>query len=252
MIKCAAFSAFVCLALLAGDAGAHPTGTTTVPAPTGPAPTLQQILDGLVVSGPAIDANAPQNIELWQNASGPMTANFVLDFTPREDGIWFGMYDADHPGNPAFLLSDIITPADAATVTFNDDGSISVTGGLKPKSFGFDGPFGFFAKNFAPDDSRGSVFLFTEAALNGGTVRAKVFQGNGTTMLKFPGLAPGLFVQSQFLIAFETGLGDENDGGFNDFIVSVSSIVPIPEPALGWLLGISSLAVLRGRRLRSV
>jgi hypothetical protein len=252
MVKRALLSVLVCLALAARTAAAHSTCDAAPPPTPGTAPTLQQILDGLVVSGPPIDANSPANIELWQNASGPMTANFVLDFTPRQDGIWFGMYDADNPGNPAFLLSDIITPADVAAVSFNDDGSISVSGGLKPRSTGFDGPFGFFVKNFAPDNSRSSVFLFTQAELNGGTVRAKVFQGNGTTVLKFPGLAPGLFLENQFLIAFETGLGDGNDGGFNDFIVSVSGIVPVPEPAIAWLVCISGLALVCGRRLRSV
>jgi hypothetical protein len=249
MIKRTLLTAMVCLLAAARAASAHPT-TECAPPPSEPvpAPTLQQILDGLVVSGPAIDAGAPQNIALWQNAAGPMTATFVADYTPRADGIWFGMYDADHPGNPAFLLSDVITPADVATVSFNDDGSISVTGGLKPKSLGFDGPFGFFAKNFAPDDSRPSVFLFTEADLNGDGVRAKVFQGNGTTMLKIPGLAPGLFLESQYLIAFETGLGENNDHGFNDFLVLISSAVPAPEPALAWLFALSSLAVLVGRR----
>lgn len=252
MIQRALLPALVCLLVVAPTALAHPTSQPKpTPSEPVPAPTLQQILDGLVVSGPAIDAGAPQNIQLWQNAAGPMTATFVVDYTPRADGIWFGMYDADDPGNPAFLLSDIITPSDVATVSFNDDGSIAVTGGLKPKSFGFDGPFGFFAKNFAPDDSRASVFLFTEADLNGDGVRAKVFQGNGMTTLKIPGLAPGLFLESQYLIAFETGLGENNDHGFNDFVVLVSNLAAVPEPGLAWLLGASTLAVLFGRRFRS-
>jgi len=78
-----------------------------------------------------------------------------------------------------------------------------------------------------------------------------VFQGNGATSLKIPGLAPGLFLESQYLIAFETGLGENNDGGFNDFIVLISNVVPVPEPALAWLIGASSLVALRRRRVRS-
>lgn len=240
-------SALVCLALVAQTAAAHPMKPKPCPPPTPSVPSLQQILDGLVVSGPAIDAGAPANIELWENASGPMTANVVLDFTGRSDALWFGMYDADHPGNPAFLLADSMKPKDVATVSFNDDGSILIRGGLKPKSkaSGFDGPFGFLVK-IAGADCDSPVYLFTQPELNGGTVLAKVFQGSGTTTLKFPGLAPGLFLVNQFLIAFETS----GDGAFNDFIVSVSGIVSAPEPALGSLLGLS-LAALWARRTRA-
>ena len=80
-----------------------------------------------------------------------------------------------------------------------------------------------------------------------------VFEGDGETVLKLPGLAPGLFLPGQFLIAWETGLGDANDGKFNDFLVLVSNIVPgtVPEPSFALLLGISSLALVCVRRARS-
>jgi hypothetical protein len=246
MIQRTLISALVCLAMVAQTAAAHPMKLKPHPVPSSSPESLQQILDGLVVSGPAIDAGAPQNIQLWDNASGPMTANVVVDFTGRSQTAWFGMYPADNPKDRAFLLVDSMKPSDVASVAFLDDGSILIRGGIKPKSKaqGFDGPFGFFVKISSKGDS--PVFLFTESDLNGGTVRAKVFQGNGTTTLKFPGLQPGLFLENQFLIAFETG----KDGGFNDFIVSVSGIVAAPEPALSCLLGLS-LAALWARRPRS-
>jgi hypothetical protein len=256
MIQRAAISAVVCLALLARVAVAHPMDWGRRSAPTAPAPTLQQILDGLVVSGPPIDASAPINVELWQNSSGPMTAQVVLDFTSKR--IKFGMYDPDHVDDPVFMLRGMMKPADVATVTFNDDDSITVQGGghRKNPQLGFEGPFGFVVKNFdSKHKHKGDNGLFfTQDALNpGGSPRALVFQGNGQTMLKLPGLAPGLFLPGQFLIAWETGLGDANDGKFNDFLVLVSNIVPVtaPEPAFALLLGISSLALICGRRARS-
>ena len=91
-------------------------------------------------------------------------------------------------------------------MSFNDDGSI--VDQRRPRASphrgtGFDGPFGFFAKiSSASSDS--PVFLFTQADLNGGDVRAKVFQGNGTTTLTFPACSPVCFCTNQFLIAFET------------------------------------------------
>lgn len=261
MIQRAAISMVLGLAFFAQVAAAHSTlkcdGPTT---PTGPAPSLQQILDGLVVSGPPIDANAPINVELWQNSAGPMTVQLVADYTGKWQAIIPGMYDPDNMHKAFF---DIPTPSDVATVMFNDNGSITIHGGFKPnKAFGFEGPFGFFVKTF--DSKHGkhgkhhkkhgdSTFFYTQAALNDGP-RAKVFQGDGTTILKLPGLAPGLFLPSQFLIAWETGLGDANDGQFNDFLILVSNVVPVataPEPAFAFLLGISALAVVCGRRARS-
>src|SRR5215831_8431372 len=74
-------SAFVCLAAVAQIATAaqmSPRAPVTVQGST--TPTLQQILDGLVVSGPAINANAPSNVQLWDNTSGPVSAQVVADF----------------------------------------------------------------------------------------------------------------------------------------------------------------------------
>ena len=257
--------ALVCFALLAHGAAAHLISKPPCATPNTPSPTLQQILDGLVVSGPAIDAGAPQSIELWDNASGPMTANVVVNYT-GSDAIRFGMYPDGDPSNHAFLLSGDMSPSVVVSVSFADDGKITISGGEHSTWVaGFGGPFGFFVKvpsehgesqhgesqhdeweDGGTQAGESSVYLFTDADLNGG-VRAKVFQGNGTTTLKFPGQSPGLFLVNQYLIAFETG----DDGGFNDFVVSVSNLVAVPEPAIAWLLGLSALAVLSARRIRS-
>ncbi|MFI5315921.1 MAG: PEP-CTERM sorting domain-containing protein [Myxococcota bacterium] len=236
-------AALVFLVLLAGPAAASSIGKSSPHSAPKPAPTLQQILDGLVVSGPAIDANASQNIELWQNTSSPLTARVAANFTGKEK-VSFGIYDPDQATKPAYLLRDALR--DVATVTFSDDDTIVIRSGLQKKASGFDGPFGFVLKD-TPAKHQNPAFIFTQADLNGG-VRVKVFQGNDSTMLKLPGQRPGLFLDSQFLIAFETG---STDKGFNDYVVLVSGIVPgVPEPATLGLIAIS-LAVLVGRRGRS-
>jgi hypothetical protein len=246
MAQRAFISALVCLAVIAQTAAgaAIPKRKAVTPQGTTGTPTLQQILDGLVVSGPAIDSNAPSNVQLWTNTSGPATAQVVESFTGKQS-VKFGIYDPDSPGDGSFLLDNKTKTNDITSLAFNDDNSISIKGGKSKKANGFDGPFGFFAK--IPGDTKHDItFLFTQPELNGGLVGAKVFQGNGLTMLKFPGMAPGLFLTSQFLIAFET-LG--KDGQFNDFIVSVSGL-SVPEPALALLFGMS-LAALCARRVRS-
>jgi hypothetical protein len=236
--------ALVCLAVIAQTAAGAPLSKRKAVTPQGTTttPTLQQILNGLVVSGPAIDANAPSNVQLWTNTSGPATAQLVYDNTGKQS-VKFGIYDPDHPGDGQFLLDDKMKPSEITSVAFRDDSSIVIAGGKNKKANGFDGPFGFFAK--IPADKHDIAFLFTQPELNGEIVAAKVFQGNGQTILKFPGMSPGLFLTSQFLIAFETN----KDGQFNDFIVSVSGLA-VPEPALALLLGMAA-AALCARRVRS-
>ena len=156
----AAISVVLGLAFLAQVASAHSTlqvrrADHGRPAP---APSLQQILDGLVVSGPPIDANAPINIELWQNSSRADDGADRRRQHAQVEGTSVRHVRPRQRDNKAFLLSDMMTPADVATVTFLDNGSITVQGGLKssPK-FGFEGPFGFFVKTF--DSEEGSCRL---------------------------------------------------------------------------------------------
>src|SRR5882672_9916627 len=152
--------ALICFTLLAHGAAAHLISKPPCATPNPSSPTLQQILDGLVVSGPAIDAGAAQSIALWDNASGPMSANVVVNYT-GSDAIRFGMYPDGDSGNHAFLLSGNMSPADVVSVSFGDDGSITISGGQhKPGASGFDGPFGFFVK-IPSVHGESPVYLFT-------------------------------------------------------------------------------------------
>jgi hypothetical protein len=252
-------TALVCLALVAGPELAFAKGKHTTVHPTGGTPgtpvSLQDILNSLVVSGPALDANTPENIDNWNNSAGPMTAQIVVDQTLKSEKVKFGLFDSGDPNTMAFLLSDSghnsFRSTDVATVTFNDDGSIGVHGGIhKGSKNGFDGPFGFFIKDSVSHTS--PVFLFTQANLNpGGATAVKVFQGNDSTMLKLPGKRQGVFLNSQFLVAFETG----SDHGFEDIVFLVSGILPgtgtVPEPTTLALLAISTLGVAFARRGRN-
>jgi len=70
-------------------------------------------------------------------------------------------------------------------------------------------------------------------------------------MLKLPGKRQGVFLNSQFLVAFETG----SDHGFEDIVFLVSGILPgtgtVPEPTTLALLAISTLGVAFARRGRN-
>jgi len=237
------------LASLASVALAHPIPISGSPPEPVEKPSLQEILDDLVVSGPPIDANAPSGIELFESTESPMVVQLVFNFLNPGNLFAFGMYDADDPDNLVWLLPESFDPSHLVTVSFSADGTIAIDNGwVSTGGAGFDGPFGFFIKRRNPGET--PVYFFSESDLNGGTDRVKVFQGDGSQTLQFPGLDPELFLSDQFLLAWEAGIGGQNDGGFDDFIVSVKAITAVPEPAALLLLGLSVGALARMRRAR--
>src|SRR5262245_65641580 len=102
MIQRAAVSALLCLMLFARGASAHPMHhERSLALPVQP-PTLQQILDGLVVSGPPIDASAPLDVDLWTNSTAAITAQLVVSNTSDSQGVLLRIYDPGNASNKAF------------------------------------------------------------------------------------------------------------------------------------------------------
>ena len=219
---------------------------------------LQDILDGLVISGPPINASSPSPFELFEAGSSGITAQVIS----ASDDLFFGIYDGSDPTNRGVLLKGSMPSSFVSTVSFSDDGRITFPkvqyghgwghwkhgkwsrGREKFESLsGFDGPFGFFVKS---GKGSGAVYIFTQDALNsGGAQGALVFQGNGETTIKLPGLKAGLFRPDQFILAFDA----DGDGNFGDMVVLVSGIDRgVPEPASALLIGVSLLALIRMRR----
>ena len=231
----------LCVGLLSGPAFAMSKNCNGggEPTPTPIEQNLQDILDGLVVSGPPIDASAPSPFELFFAGSTGITAQ-IITTTGVGDGMLFGLYPGDDPTNHPVLLSAGFPTSYVQAVSFTDDGTIRW--GNDSSRSGFDGPFGFFAKVIDPEST---VFIFTEDALNSGGTGALVFQGNGETRIKLPGLLSGIFRPDQFILAFDA----DGDGVFGDMVVAISGIdSAVPEPGTALLIGVSLLALVRMRR----
>lgn len=216
---------------------------------------LQNLLDGITVSGPGVDTvNDQTGFELFTNtATGNVTASFMFEVAGFKDYNSFGIYNPN--GDMITIYDGSNDPGDSSFLSFLGGGDVSVTtkklppgasGGLADNLYtGFGNKFGFYVTN-----KIGETF-YTEKSRNGGFEQAVVYQGDNQTVMELPGKQPGTFTDNEFIIAFEDlWLGDSTDSDYNDLVVMVESVEPIPEPATLAGLGLvgATMLLFRGRK----
>lgn len=205
---------------------------------------LQTIFDDLTVSG-GINAVEDQDpFAIFTKTSGNPTASFIIELTSGTSNQTFGLYSFGQPSKKATIFTGAATEGDSAMITFEGDGDVRVIldqtangGGIQLDTFsGIFSPggipmFGFFLESFGT--------FYTEDSLNGDTPRALVYQGDDHTVLNLPGQSPGTFSDEEFILAFE----DWTDGDYQDLVVLVQSIEPIPAPGAVFLGGLGLVLV---------
>ena len=247
----------VMLLMIASTAMADPiTGfNTNRPFPIGaavgipPNYTVQQMLD-LVFPGSGLNAATDQNLAaVWKSVSPPpfgaVTPLLAFEFTGssgnndlQEFGLWTA-YDTGGPISTRAIFNGVASPTATAVIKWNDATSGVITSGDAGVNTGaFTGIawnwFGFYYK-FSTNPME-----FTYDGLNANSDVASL-------AYKDPSGAA-------WLIFFDGDLGTPGSAGydFNDMVVKVESIVPIPEPATMLLLGsgLIGLAGFARRRFR--
>jgi hypothetical protein len=105
--------------------------------------------------------------------------------------------------------------------------------------------FGFYI------DTPGGVF-YSDSTLNiEGEDHMVAYEGTGD-LVQLPGHNAGYWVAEEYILGFEdlTG-GSGSDFDYNDMVVMVQSVKPVPEPATLILVGSGLLAGAAFRRRRS-
>jgi hypothetical protein len=229
--------------------------------------TLQQVLDNITVAPVAgsssvntlTDAILDSWDSSWQPAAGGSTvATMVIELSDWDEHSSFGIYDAGAPGTTLeiFDASDTYgTTGAKANLTFMGDGTVIVSyidgsPSVTSSPFTLDSlgrqTFGFYLD--ATWDATKGGFWYSNTSLNSDNMdHMYAYQGQGDT-IKIPPFSPGEWTENHFVLGWEDQNSTWSDGDYQDFVVLVESVIPVPLPA-AVLLGILGLGVA-GWKLR--
>jgi hypothetical protein len=226
-------------ALLAGQTWATPINMG------GSEQNLQQVLNGITVGGHSSvdvlhDQVSPD--QLWSlGATGGAFSQIIIEIAGYANLNSFGVYDAADPSRRVQMFSGAQGAGARSVLSIDADGSVwsgdIYHGGFQDSGIDFAGnQFGFYLQT--PDG-----YWFSQNALNSDRADHMVaFAGEGDKV-KLPGSLTGVWDPNEFVLAWEDLASSRWDYDYNDFVVMVESVHPVPEPASLALFGFG-LAVL--------
>ena len=184
----------------------------------------------------------------WEiTASGGSFTTLVFEATGWANTNTFGVFDSANPNTFVQLFNGAQAPGEQATLSIKTGGHVWVN--LVDTGIVFTGnAFGYYLDS-SDSDNRSSGRFYSDTQYNSDQVdHMAAYQGNDLDVLGLPGLEPGVWTSNEYILAFEDTL---NGGNFdyNDFVVMVESVHPVPVPGaiLLGMLGMSA-AGLRLRR----
>ena len=203
--------------------------------------------DGWITSGDALDPNAEAVTSAkWQiGATQQAASSFVIAIAGNAGSNTFGIYDPADPSQRVEIYGGGDDPLDRRAVTVSSwDGGwlFEVTDttpgsdGDKQSSIFSSSSFGFYL------DGPGGTF-FSDADLNGGYDQMVAFQGGGRQADFYGQGTSSNWLSNEWILAWEDMPYANSDQDFNDLVVLVESVTPVPAPAALALLGAGLLGL---------
>ena len=215
--------------------------------------------NGIVLSGPTYDPYTQQQAPsgLWSiGATGASEDKITLEIAGNANSNTFGIFDPTDPSKQLQLFSGPASAGATTTLINNGGGSYTafyLTGQgpttTKTASFGttnlfgyyLSGPGGTFYSKVSLNQDPGSIYA-------NGTPHMVAYDGNNSTALRTSnstgtGTISGLFLSNEYLLAWEDQSYLNSDLDYNDFVILVESVHPVPEPAVLGMFGLGMLLI---------
>ena len=246
----------IAAALAIGGAQAHAACTFVG---GGGEPSLQSVFDSILGAGAPNTTTACVNDgsdAAWSTVGSVGAIDIVLELAGNAQSNTFGLYDLNNPsrrltifegndGASAEATLRLRQMADgtwrASVLEFNNpDDSPTWTNlnGLTTSAFGF----------YLGTAAQGT--FFSETGRNTDSVdHMYAYRGNGAAFIGGP-LNGSLFTAQDYILAWEDLLGG-GDRDYQDFVVVVQDIRPVPLPPAVWLLASSLIGLAGVARRRS-
>ena len=213
----------------------------------GESPDLQTVINNLYSAAGTSTALAP-NVNTDQaaeaglfriEASGGSVATMIIEVAGNAGTNTFGIYDPNNPSNYLQLFGGAASAGNMALLSVSDTFlfTVNFTTSVKFTS----STFGYYLGG-----PSGPLF-YSQAELNGGDDHLVMFQGDGD-LIKLPGRPAGVWGSSSYILAWEDLPLSISDRDYQDMVVYVESITPVPEPGTLALIGLGLLGVAGMRR----
>lgn len=190
---------------------------------------LQVQLDALTVnaggSPGAIDSEPHQSPHSQFRLTGA-SASITLAIEQTASFVnQFGIYDIYDPSRKALIFDGPSSPGASAVIAFLGDGSVNITTGSTTTNYpGVGSEFGFYITT--PEHT-----LYSEDVLNPECApQLLTYEGRGQTVSLDGGVTTETFGPTKWIVACEDRLRSEHDQDYNDLVVFIRGLEPIPQP----------------------
>lgn len=229
---------------------------------------LQRVFDDFTVGGPSSvdvedDYLADEIDSYWkQTATGTSAVTMMIEIAGAAGVNKFGIYDASDPTKMIQIFDGSVEPEDyvaktsfsifangvvmVGNVIYDGDSGMDPYGYLHKEFLDFGTEFGFYLDSSDWNEvngRKGDVF-YSDTSLNADKKdHMAAYQGTGDEVKLNSMTNPGTWTDNEFILAWEDLLYQPDlniqstDFDYNDLVVMVESVEPLPEPGTLLLLG---------------